>query len=383
MSDKLKKYRQPSKPTGETNPLWPLYGVGLENLGQDGKPIEMPLPEFGPDQLLVRHDACGLCFSDIKIINLGEEHPRIFRDMKKEPVVLGHEVAMTVVGVGENLRVQYKAGDRFTIQADIFDNGVGYAYGYMIQGALSKYGVIDQRILNGDDGNYLVPVKPQTGYAESALTEPWACVTAAYQLQYRTGLKPDGTAWIIGTSSAIGVDGDDYQDYTISAGFDATSAPARLLLTNVPTTFARWLEERAEELGIEIVIVEDIANPPIDKVDDIVVLGNDPDTIETVSPRLADFGILALIANEPISRQINVDVGRVHYNRWLHIGGTSSDVATAYSQVPVRSTLKRGGESLVRWRRWTDGTYARAARHPDRQRAEGYGMHRRERPAPD
>ena len=168
MSDKLKKYRQPSKPTGETNPLWPLYGVGLENLGQDGKPIEMPLPEFGPDQLLVRHDACGLCFSDIKIINLGEEHPRIFRDMKKEPVVLGHEVAMTVVGVGENLRVQYKAGDRFTIQADIFDNGVGYAYGYMIQGALSKYGVIDQRILNGDDGNYLVPVKPQTGYAESA-----------------------------------------------------------------------------------------------------------------------------------------------------------------------------------------------------------------------
>ena len=48
---------------------------------------------------------------------------------------------------------------------------------------LSKYAVIDQRILNGDDGNYLIPVQPQTGYAESALTEPWACVIAAYELR--------------------------------------------------------------------------------------------------------------------------------------------------------------------------------------------------------
>ncbi len=35
--------------------------------------------------------------------------------------------------------------------------------------------MIDQRVLNGDHGNYLIPVKPDTGYAEAALTEPWAC----------------------------------------------------------------------------------------------------------------------------------------------------------------------------------------------------------------
>jgi D-arabinose 1-dehydrogenase-like Zn-dependent alcohol dehydrogenase len=45
-----------------------------------------------------------VCFSDIKVINAGEEHPRIFKDMKQDPVVLGHEVSMTVVGVGENLK---------------------------------------------------------------------------------------------------------------------------------------------------------------------------------------------------------------------------------------------------------------------------------------
>src|SRR4030067_915766 len=124
----------------------------------------------------------------------------------------------------------------------------------MIQGGLSKYGVIDQRILNGDDGNYLIPVKPETGYAESALTEPWACVIAAYQLQYRTGLKSGGTTWIMGTADATA-------PYAIGAGFAETSAPALLLLTNVPHTFANWLRERAAKLGVEVREVNDVAAP--------------------------------------------------------------------------------------------------------------------------
>ena len=199
MNDKLTDFRHAEAPLPAENHLWPLYGAGFENLGLDGQPIDVPVPAYGPDELLVRHDACGLCFSDIKIIKLGEEHPRIYRKMAENPVVLGHEIAMTVVGVGENLKEQYHIGDRFTIQADVFVGGIGYAYGYEIQGGLSQYNVIDQRVLHGDDGNYLLKVKPTTGYAESALTEPWACVTAAYGLTYRTGLKAGGTAWIVGT----------------------------------------------------------------------------------------------------------------------------------------------------------------------------------------
>ena len=67
-----------------------------------GRPTHRsPCPTCGPDELLVRHDACGLCFSDIKVIKLGQQHPRIFRDIQKDPVVLGHEVSLTVVDVGE------------------------------------------------------------------------------------------------------------------------------------------------------------------------------------------------------------------------------------------------------------------------------------------
>ncbi len=338
MSDKLAQYRRGEQVKGP-NRLWPLYAAGLENLGVDGQPIEVPMPQFGPDELLVRHDACGLCFSDVKVIRLGQEHPRIFRDIKKEPVVLGHEVTLTVLGVGENLRGQYKIGDRFIVQAEIYVKGINYAYGYMLQGGLSKYSVIDQRILNGDDGNYLLPVQPETGYAESALTEPWACVIAAYGLKYRTGLKKGGTTWIIGTSDS------DACTYTISQGFDEISAPARVLLTNVPAEFEQWLKERAQKLGVQVIAVPNLDQPPVEKGDDIVVLGADADIVEKVSPRLAQFAILAVLADKPFARPLSVDVGRVHYDRWLYVGSTSSDVAAAYSEVPARAKLKPGGSA--------------------------------------
>jgi threonine dehydrogenase-like Zn-dependent dehydrogenase len=347
MTDKLSQYRHARAPLPKTNRLWPLYGAGFENLGRDGRPIEVETPAFGPDELLVRHDAVGLCFSDIKIIRLGEEHPRIYRNMRENPVVQGHEVSMTVVGVGENLRGQYHVGDRFIIQADIYAGGVNLAYGYEIQGGLSQYNVIDQRVLDGDDGNYLIPVQPNTGYAESALTEPWACVIAAYELKYRTGLKAGGTTWIVGTSASLQVGKLQVTGYTISSGFDETSHPARLLLTDVPAPFATWLRDRAAALNAE---VSDLPSPVSGRgiggegeVDDIVLLGADADLIETVSPRLADFGILALIADEPLPRKVAVDVGRVHYNRWVTVGGTGPDIAQAYSRVPVRSTLRPGG----------------------------------------
>lgn len=352
-TDKFEAYKRADAQLPEMNRIWPLYGAGFENLGVDGKPIEVPMPEYGSDELLVRHDACGHCFSDIKVIRAGQEHPRIYRDMQEDPIVLGHEVSLTVVGVGDDLKDAYEVGDRFIVQADIFVDGVGYAYGYEIQGGLSDYTVIDQRVLNGDHGNYLIRVNPGTGYAEAALTEPWACVIAAYELRYRTMLRPKGTMWVIGTDQAK-------ESYTISKGFDKQAHPDKLMLTNVPAAFEAWLRARAEELGIEVVDVPELPDPstvetddspasPAETtgsgpgVDDIIVLGADPDVIEQASPNLASYGILAIIADAPMPRPINLDVGRIHYNRWLYVGTTSTDIAQAYSEVTARSTLKPGG----------------------------------------
>ncbi|MCU0523075.1 MAG: hypothetical protein MUF84_20610, partial [Anaerolineae bacterium] len=58
---------------------------------------------------------------------------------------------------------------------------------------------------------------------------------------------------------------------------------------------------------------------------------------------LASYGIMAIIDDAPMARSVALDVGRVHYNRWVYIGGTGPDIAAAYSNTPVRSTLKLGG----------------------------------------
>jgi hypothetical protein len=127
----------------------------------------------------------------------------------------------------------------------------------MIQAGLSKYGVIDRRILKGDDGNSLIRMKPQTGHAEGGLTEPWARVIASCLLEYRTTLKNGGKPWIIGTTSLA----TGEAAYTISRGLDNGSSPARVLLTDVPPGLARWLKERASESGVEFIETSDLANP--------------------------------------------------------------------------------------------------------------------------
>lgn len=337
MPEKIKEYRRGTAPLPSHYRLWPLYGAGLESFGKEGQTIEVPLNTYGPDELLIRHDACGLCFSDIKVITQGQDHPRIYQDMKNDPVVLGHEVSLTVVGVGENLKDRYKVGDRLSMVPEVFYKGRSLAYGYWFQGGLSQYSVIGPEFYESDLGNNLIHVKPETGYAEVGLAEPWACVVAAYTLTYRTGLKQGGTTWIVGAG--------DQRPFTIQAGFDASSHPDRLLMTDVPEKFATWLKQCAADLNIEVSEVPDLDSPPVELVDDIVVLGADPDIIEKVSPYLDQFGVLAIMATEPMARKVSVDVGRVHYHRWVYVGSTGLDIAAAYNAVPVRSALKPGGRA--------------------------------------
>jgi len=79
--------------------------------------------------------------------------------------------------------------------------------------------------------------------------------------------------------------------------------------------------------------------------DDIIILGPDPDLIEAASPHLADFGIMAIIAKDPLPRPVQVDVGRIHYNRWTYVGGSGPDIARAYSDHPISSELKTRGKA--------------------------------------
>jgi len=57
----------------------------------------VPVPEPGPDQVLVKVSACGVCRTDLHIIDAELDAPKL-------PLILGHEVVGTVVQAGANAR---------------------------------------------------------------------------------------------------------------------------------------------------------------------------------------------------------------------------------------------------------------------------------------
>ncbi len=319
------------------------------------------MPAFGPDELLVRHDACGICYSDVKVIRAGGEHPRLYgRDLSKEPVVLGHEVTLTVVGVGEELRDQYAVGQRYAVQAEIYYHGRNLSYGYMIQGGMSQYNVLGTEVLRGDHGSYLIPVQASTGYAEAALTEPWACVEAAYNIHYRQGMRHRGIAWFLGGTIGQIRSGTDVGNlsYSLSRGFDRLSHPDIVLLTDVPQPFGNWLKERSAALGVEVIERNGLTPAQYGTAwADITPCGTGsgegirrrdhmlgPASSHAISAAfctLARGGILNLVSDLPLPQRVAIDTGWLHYDHMTIVGGRGPDIAASY--LPVRSMLRSGG----------------------------------------
>lgn len=226
MTSQYKRYHAPDLGLPDKNMTWNMYGAGEENIGKAGKPEALSLPpKPGPDQMLVRVDSVGLCFSDVKLIRMGGDHPKLYnRDLKEEPTRLGHEASLTIIEVGEELKDRYKPGQRVAVQPDIYQNGKSTAYGYTIPGGLIQYHLIGEEMLKTDEGECLLPVNDSMGYAESSLLEPWGCVLAAYTQRRRLDPKKGGVMWILGSK-------DDGVEYACSNGFDA---PAVIVLSNVP-----------------------------------------------------------------------------------------------------------------------------------------------------
>ncbi|MCB0053066.1 MAG: hypothetical protein KDE24_26385, partial [Caldilinea sp.] len=238
-------------------------------------------------------------------------------------------MALTIIEAGEKLRDTYKPGDRFIVQADIYLGGKPYAYGYEIQGGFSRYSLVDWRVLNGDHGNYLVPVDAEDGYAEVALCEPWACVEASYTVVYRTQWQEGGTVWLVGDGAGV------------TLGEAANWRPATVVLDVSDAAFAEQVRVWAASAGVAVQEGDDGST----RYNDIVVLGGDAALCERVFPRLANGAIFNLVLAKPLERPVAVDIGRMHYDNLLVAGTDSKDLSAAYT--PVRTQLKEGGACWI------------------------------------
>jgi threonine dehydrogenase-like Zn-dependent dehydrogenase len=165
-----------------------MSGKGFENVSVR----EVDVPEPGPNQILARVDAAGVCTSILKIIAQGAEHTYLNGwDPAKWPLILGDEGSLTLVKVGENLRDRFTEGRRYGVQPAVEVSPINYreryhnnargmrkmGVGYTLGGQLAQYFLIQEEIL---EGKCLLPL-PAEGipYFGVSMAEPVSCVVSA------------------------------------------------------------------------------------------------------------------------------------------------------------------------------------------------------------
>lgn len=75
---------------------------------------EVPMPQVGPDEILMKMEAVGVCGSDVHYYS----HGRIGDFVVEYPFILGHECAGTVVEVGKDVK-HLKVGDRVALEPGV------------------------------------------------------------------------------------------------------------------------------------------------------------------------------------------------------------------------------------------------------------------------
>lgn len=137
---------------------------------------QVPIPEPGPDQVLVKIMKIGICGSDIHVYH--GTHPFI-----SYPVTQGHELSAKVVKMGENV-TGFTEGQKVTIEPQVF---CGECYpcrhgkynlceelkvmGFQTTGTASEYFAVD--------ASKVTPLPENLTYNEGAMIEPLAVTVHA------------------------------------------------------------------------------------------------------------------------------------------------------------------------------------------------------------
>jgi L-iditol 2-dehydrogenase len=198
--------------------------VKYDNVAGATEIREVPVPEIGPDEVLVRTAYIGVCGTDPHM------HRNLVTFKMNVPLIFGHEFAGTIEKAGSNVK-GFKEGDRVTAETHQDYCGVcelcrtnryhlcrgRKGYGFQADGAFAKFVKVPSRILHRVPAN--------VSLREASLTEP-LCV-AYKSVVCNSTVNPGDTVAVIGPGPigmlcikmaqicgaseiiAIGTDGDE------------------------------------------------------------------------------------------------------------------------------------------------------------------------------
>lgn len=317
----------------ETQHAVQLVGPGALRLN-----TSKPVPKPGPHEILVKVEAVGLCFSDLKLLKQFDKHPRkteivggiepeVLKGMQSYrpgnlPTVPGHEVVCRIVAVGDQVK-HHQVGQRCLVQADYRQlptaASSNAAFGYNLEGGLQEYTLFDERVVIAPDGDrFLIPAGEDKSASAVALVEPWGCVEASYATGERNTIKAGGRLLV------VVAEGREAQGVTEC--FSPDGAPAE----------------------VQTVSPSEVAALANESFDDIVYFGSDKATLDVLNDKLASRGIINIVlGGRRIGQLVSVGVGRLHYGMTRWVGTTGSRADESYRHIPANGEIRANDRILV------------------------------------
>jgi propanol-preferring alcohol dehydrogenase len=130
-----------------------MRAMVLERAGEPLRPTDLPRPEPGPGQVLIAVRACGVCRTDLHILDGELAEPKL-------PLVPGHQIVGTVAGAGEG-------ADRFAPGQRVGVPWLGWTDGSCRYCASGRENLCDNARFTGYDLD--------GGYAELAVADERFC----------------------------------------------------------------------------------------------------------------------------------------------------------------------------------------------------------------
>jgi threonine dehydrogenase-like Zn-dependent dehydrogenase len=351
-----------------------MRAVRLGGQGIDALRIEtIPVPEVGPEDVLCRVDATGVCTSNLKLIAQGSEHSLLGGwDLEQFPVILGEEGSLTVVKVGSEV-TGIEVGDRYAVQPAVDvapmthteryrDGGVGMkktVVGYSLDGMLAEYFLVPREVFAGE---CLVPLPDlNLAHFEVTLAEPISCVHKSQEKHVhlfkdspmaprvpRIGILPGGTCVVIGAGT-MG---------RLQAEMAMRFSPKNLIVCAKPGEAADLLKAtlapKAERSGISFFVaapeewIETLDRVSPGGADDVIVAIGVKAAQQEAMEHLAFAGVLNLFGGlRRGDHELTLDCLDVHYREVSVVGTSGGDPWDMRATLDILASGELDAENYV------------------------------------
>jgi len=283
---------------------------------------DVPDPEYGPDDVLIRVKACGICGSDVHGLD-GKTGRRI------PPIIMGHEAAGIICKKGSHVK-NWEVGDKVTFDSTIYPTDDWYTkrglYNlsdnrrvlgvscdeYRQEGAMAEFVAVPQHILH--------KLPENVTFNQAALTEPAAVASHAIGL---TTVSKGDTALVLG----VGIVGSFVVQLLKLMGCDKIIA-ADILQERLDLALNLGADDALSPDACDI--VREVQNHTQHRGADVAfeVIGFEP-TITIAINSVRKGGFLTLIGN--LSTHINLPLQSV-VTRQIRLQGSCA-ICGEYPQV--------------------------------------------------